>query len=315
MIRVRLFPEAHLHFGVQFLLLVPVQDDKDLVGRGGEGKSVALADQGFTNPGRGFDGSPAAPQIQIIRKKCVKLESCDPSLGQQGAMLFDDCKKVRDKVMLWYDRGLSEQGAALCSADIEGVAERSQVRELDVIFRAGKGVGQPGSVHIEGNVIFPADAADLPEFPQGVEGSALGRLGEIDHAGFHHVVAVQVAAEGFHKLPDPAGADLSVLLGQGQDLVAPVFDRPGLMGADMSALRSDHPLPGTQDGIDDRGVDLGSACEKEYIRFRRMARCPDPGPGRFGKFIQPVACGLCHVGLQQPLQDRRMSAFHIVRSK
>ena len=62
-------------------------------------------------------------------------------------MLFDGGEKMRKSTGIRNDYRFSEHGATLGASDIEDVAELSQVRKAEVIFRCGKGIGQSGTVY------------------------------------------------------------------------------------------------------------------------------------------------------------------------
>ena len=68
-----------------------------------------------------------------------------------------------------------------------------------------------------------------------------------------------------HIHPDILGAELAVVDGQGDDLVAREFDGAGLVVADVAGLRGDHAAVGRQHGVDDDGVRLRAADHEENV--------------------------------------------------
>ncbi len=315
MLRIRLLPEAHFHPLREPLQLRFVQGDKDLIGGRHAGLGNSLFPQGGPDPVRLPDRDPAQLFIQAVGKEGIKLEPGDAALGQQGALLLDLGKDMGGGAGLREDQGFPEEGAALGAADIEGVAEAGQIRQGDVVFPAGQGIGQAGAVHIEQQIVFQANPADLLQLAAAVQSAVFRGLGEIDHAGGHQVVPVSVLPPGAEQSPQGFSADLAVPLGQGEHLVAAVLDGAGLMGADVPGFRRHHALPALQQRGDDHRVGLGASRQEENLRLRRPAGGPDPVPGGGGIGIRPVAGGFDQIGFLQPLQDRRMGALHIVGSK
>ena len=129
------------------------------------------------------------------------------------------------------------------------------------------------------------------------------------------MIAVGILQPGFQAIPDIFRGQFPIMVRKGQYFVAPGFDRPGFMHADVPALRGDHALPRAEEGIDHDSVRLCSAGEKKDIRLRRSAGRTDFFPGRFRKNIQSVARRFQQVCLSQPLKDQGMRSFHIVRGK
>ena len=67
------------------------------------------------------------------------------------------------------------------------------------------------------------------------------------------------------------------------------LDGPGFMDVDMAAFCGENPLIGGKQGVDDRGIGLGSADQKIDGSIRTGAGCADSVPGALRKFIRPVA--------------------------
>ena len=62
-------------------------------------------------------------------------------------MLFDGGEEMGQSTGIRNHHRLSEHGTALGASDIEDIAELSQIRKAEVIFRGGKGIGQSGTVY------------------------------------------------------------------------------------------------------------------------------------------------------------------------
>ena len=230
-------------------------------------------------------------------------------------MLFDQGEKMRKGFAVRNDDGFAEQRAAFGSADIEGVAEPAEIRQRDVVFGAGEGVGQSGAVQIERHLKGPADPADFLKLPQAVQRSVFRGMGEVDHAGHHHMLPVPVLPPGLRAGPDLFRRDFSVPVRQGEHLVAAVLDGAGFVGGDMPAFGGNHPLPGAEERVDHDGVGLRAAGQKPDRRVRHAAGGADFLPGGFGKGIQAVARRFFQIGLEQTPQDGRMGPLHIIRGE
>ena len=98
--------------------------------------------------------------------------------------------------MLRDDDSLSKEGAAFDSADIKSVTKLSQGRKSHIIFRAGKGIRQPCTIHIERNAEIMTNPADVLQFLPGIERSEFCRLGKIDKARHDHMIPVFILLPG-----------------------------------------------------------------------------------------------------------------------
>ena len=107
-------------------------------------------------------------------------------------MLLDDGKEAGDQIRIRHDNSLPEEGSALGPADVKNIAIDRKIGKTDIICRAGKGIGQTGSVKLEGNAALSGYLVERLQFFPGVESPVLGRMGNIDHAGHDHVFAVIV---------------------------------------------------------------------------------------------------------------------------
>ena len=54
----------------------------------------------------------------MVGKQGFKLQSEEPSFGQQGAMLFYDGEKMGNGVFSWKDDSFAQQGSAFGTTDI-----------------------------------------------------------------------------------------------------------------------------------------------------------------------------------------------------
>ena len=76
-------------------------------------------------------------------------------------MLLDDGEKVRDEIRFWNHDGFPKQCAAFGAANVKNIAECGEVCQGQVILRAGQGIGEARAIHIERDLIFPAQGADF----------------------------------------------------------------------------------------------------------------------------------------------------------
>ena len=182
------------------ILLFLCHGQENLVGRGVKGQRIAVFSEGFPQFVSCPDGGISDVEVEIIREEGIELEPGYKALGQEGTVLFDDGEEMGNQARIRKDDHLAEQGSAFRPADVEGTTETCQIGQGDVVCRAGEGIGQTGSVHIEFQLIFATDFADCGEFSPRVEGSVLRRLGDIDHARHDHMVPVPVGEPVFAGL-------------------------------------------------------------------------------------------------------------------
>ena len=85
-----------------------------------------------------FDGRLSNRFIEMIGKQGFKLQSEEPSFGQQGAMLFYDGEKMGNGVFSWKDDSFAQQGSAFGTTDIERIAAFRNQGQGQFIFRSGE---------------------------------------------------------------------------------------------------------------------------------------------------------------------------------
>ena len=159
-LRIRLVPEAHLDLFREGSEGCLIQQDEVLVGRGIKSEGIALVAQRLTDAlGRGDGGTPDL-SVEIVGEERVELQARHKTLCKDGTVLLDDGEEIRDRVVLRENQCFTQQRAALGPADVEHIAETGEVRQGHIVLRAGEGIGQAGSVHIEAETLFPADSTD-----------------------------------------------------------------------------------------------------------------------------------------------------------
>ena len=297
------------------LHLSVLQDDELLVGGRLKGEGEAALPEDLLQLFRHGDGMLADAEVQIIREEGIELHAQQAALGQQRAVLLDGVHKMRRFVSLREDDRLTAEGADLGTADVEDIAEGSQVRQGEVRGGAGQAVAQARAVNEQQEAVLPAEGGDGLQIRFGIEGAVFGRPGQVNHAGLHHVLPGFIRGEAGKVGSQVLRADAAFLLGEGKHLVAGILHSAGLMDADVSGFSSDDAAPGGQHGRDDQRVGLGAAGEKFHVRFR-------PADGRADLFLRTVAVfvravagkGL-EVGFRQAAQDIRMRTGDVIAFK
>ena len=120
-----------------------LQDNKLLIRRRLQKQLITLPAQSFPQLHRKILPAQSFPQlhrkihrvsadlqIQVVRKKRVKLQAQKPSLGKQTAMLFDLRHEVRRHIFLRKNNCLAKQCPHLRSADIKDVRKRGAMSRI-----------------------------------------------------------------------------------------------------------------------------------------------------------------------------------------
>ena len=146
----------------------------------------------------------------------------------------------------------------------------------------------------------------------GIERAELRRLGDVDHAGAGHMLIGLVAEEGLHIPREGLSHELPLRVGQGDHLVAAVFDGPGLVDADVSGRGADHGLVASQQAGDRDQIRLGAAGQKLDLQVIPAAGGADLSLGRLGVGVGAVALQGHEVPFGKALQELRMRTLGIV---
>lgn len=189
---IHLFPETVRRELIERLQLGIICGHEHLIGRRVEVELESCLKKGLLDLCRVTDSVLSNVLIETAAEKLIKLNAQKPAFCQKCAVLLDNRKEVRDQLRIRDDDGLAKQGAALGSADIEGVTEPRQIGKLNVVFRASESIGQPRTVHIQRNLMGSADCGNLLQFLKRVESSEFCRLRNIDHARHNHVIPVPI---------------------------------------------------------------------------------------------------------------------------
>ena len=103
------------------------------------------------------DSVPADFLIKIVGEQSLKLQAEQPAFGENRSVLLHYGMKVRLQLRGKQHRSFSDQGAALCAADIKGVAELGDVFESKVAARGSKGIAKAGTVKVKIKTVFAAN--------------------------------------------------------------------------------------------------------------------------------------------------------------
>ena len=194
-------------------------------------------------------------------------------------------------------------------------AKTRQIRDRNVVFRAGQRVCKPGAVDIKRHAVCPACRRDLLQLRLHIQRPQFRGLGQIDRPGHHHMVAAHIRKIRFRSLSDLLRRDLSPDCRQRKDLMSSFFHRACFMPVDMPRRRAENPLIRCQQRAENRRVRLRAAAHEEDLRVRTSARFTDLFPCFFTQFILAVSGDLSAVGPDERLLHGGMCAVHIIRCK
>ena len=161
MLIVILIHEAAGDLLIQRLDLVVVYDEELLICRRVEVQSVSLLCHDLLHAHRSIYRALSDPEVQLICEERVELDAREPSFGAEREVALDQGREVLRHVVLGEDKSLAAEGAALCTADIENIAELSYLRKCQICSRTCKGICEPCSVHVERDIPLAADRCDL----------------------------------------------------------------------------------------------------------------------------------------------------------
>ena len=213
------------------------------------------------------------------------------------------------------DHRLPEEGAHLGAADVEGVGEPGDVLQGHVRRRGHQAVAQPRPVQEQVEAVPVADLPQPLQLRAAVQEPALGGVGDVDHPGLHRVLMAVVRPMGLHVLVHGGGADLALLIRQGQDLVARGLDGAGLVDVDMAGAGGQDPLIGPEGRGDDGLVGLGPAHQELDAGVRPADGGADQGPGVVTVGVLPVAGVLLEVGGVEGRHDLGAGALVVIAGK
>ena len=227
-------------------------------------------------------------------------------------MLLDARHRVRGCVALREHHGLTAEGAALGTADIEHVAEPRELGQRHIALVARERIGQARAVHKERYLVLAADLMDGREIGLAVERAELRWERNIRRAREHHVLVVAVLIEQLDKAVELGGVHLAVVCRNGEHLVSRELDGAGLMAGHMARLGRDHALVGSEQHVEHDLVGLRAADQEEHLGLGGIACGADQLLGMLAVPIHPIARHGFHVGIGQCLQHRRVRAEGVI---
>ncbi len=313
--RVDLAPRLERSCPAQPLAVGMGEDDELLVGGRVDVEAVAPLGKSAAELHGHADGMAGNAQVEPVGEERVELQAQQAAFCKQGAVLLDEGEEVGEQLRVGNDDGLAEKRTHFCAADVEHVAQTGNVAKRDVGCFRREAVAQARTINEERDAVPMAHAAQAFKLAEAVERAVLSREGNVEHPGSHHVGVGGIGIETCDVVVDVVGADLSVGLREGDDLVPSCLNGTGLVHVDVSRLGGEHSLPRPEDAVNDGGVGLCAAHEKVHGCVWAAARLPDAFARTCGVGVEAVAGCLFHVGLKQALKDLRVRAFHIVAVK
>ena len=207
---------------------------------------------------------------------------------------------------------LAAQRTHLGAADVKHIGQPGKIGQRHVRALGSQTIAQPCTIEEQRHLVLLTHSVQGFQLCLSVQGAVLGGVGDVHHAGEHHVVVVVVGVEGGYQCPQLGGVQLAVVLRQGDDLVAGVLDGTGFVPGHMAGGSSHYALPPLQHGRDDDGVALGAAGDELHVGLRAGAGGADLLPGAGAVGVGAVAGDLFKVGLGQLLQNGGVCTLAIV---
>ena len=152
------------------------QDDKLLVGCAAVVHGHAARLEGVADlQGEGV-GVLTETVVFAVAEEGDELQPEKPALGEDGAVLLHICTETTLETVVGEHEGFAEERAAFRAADGEGIAERCEIPERDVVVFCAEGVSHACSVDIQQELVVFADVLDSLQFFQAVECAVFGWL-------------------------------------------------------------------------------------------------------------------------------------------
>ena len=135
--------------------------------------------------------------VQIICEKGIELYACQTAFGKQSSVSFYDVHEVARCIATREDYGFATEGSNFCAANVEGVAVVGEPRKVEITFRRSKAVTQTCAVDEKFLIVPLANGKYLLDLLGCIDAAKFRREGDIDHAGYDHVLECRVGIEGF----------------------------------------------------------------------------------------------------------------------
>lgn len=210
-------------------------------------------------------------EIKAVTEQLQKLDAQKPPFREPAALLLGNVAEILLQGIMAQHQGFPEQGADLRAADVKGVAEGGNCRQIQIIAFIAQAVAEARAVHIQVQPPAAADFGNLLKFPPGINGPQLRRLGNINHPGLRHMFMGLVVPMGVPRILNLPGRQLPVQGWNGGNLVAARLHRSRLMDVDMARIRAQHALMGAQGRRNHREIGLGSSNEEMNVQVRSAA--------------------------------------------
>ena len=247
------------------------------------------------------DGVAGNVEIETVGEQRVELYTGQSALGQQGPMLLDDVEEVAGCIVTGEYYRLAAEGTHLRAADIKDVAMAGQPGQVEIACLRHQPIAQAGTVNEQWHFVCLAEVVDSLDFGSLVECAEFGGGGDIDNAGYDHVLIDGVGIEAVVKVVKIFGSHLTVVLGQGDDFVAAGLNGPRLMYVDVAGIYGYDALVARQHTINNGGIGLRAAHEEIDVGIGALAGLSDFLAGLVAPDVGAVGGTLHLVGVDKML--------------
>ncbi len=118
----------------------------------GDNHLVPLGAERLADAERLGHGLPTDLLIKPLRKKGLKLQPQQTTLGQECTVLLDKRKEVRKSLRVAHNDRLAKQGTDLRTTYIKYIGQRGKLLERKVVPFGRQGIAQARTVDVERNL-------------------------------------------------------------------------------------------------------------------------------------------------------------------
>ncbi len=226
--------EAHTNLTFQPVDGRMIQHHENLVGRVLIHHPVAFGAQGLTNAVGHLVRVPGDSRVQPVGEQRVELQAHKPAFRHQRAMLFDLRGGMLGHVVFREYDDLAEQRTHFRAADIEHVGDPGDIRQRHISAGRHQPVAEAGAVNEQRHAVLVTDVRDGLELRFRIQRAVFRGVRDVHHARENHVLMVAVGVECGAKVAQLAGIDQTVMLRDGEHLVAARFNRARFVHVHMT---------------------------------------------------------------------------------
>ena len=146
------------------------------------------------------------------------------------------------------DEGFAKEGPAFRTADIKDVGQAAEISQRQVIPVSPQAITHAGAIDEEVHVILAADFRNSRQFSFCIECAVFRRKRDIDQRRPRQVFGFAGIIVSLHFPFDLVRRNLAVMMGQGDDFVACIFNGRTFMAVDMARVGTDDAVTGTEEG-------------------------------------------------------------------